>query len=343
MLVINPLKPFYLDKDNKVIRMGNFKDTAKEVEFEDDVLVKLFKYVSNPISRDELINRIIKETKLSKIEINDALEYLMSEEFIIKYDDYDLLLKNNRLNRQNLFFSMCSDKIKDWNIKKQPNILILGLGGVGSNVSVLLSRAGFNKFTLVDCDIVEESNLIRQLPYTEMDIGNNKTNVMFEKIKNNNNIINIYNKKINKEEDIENEIKKSDFVVCTLDKPSRIIRRIINNLCVKYNKPVIFSGFAEHVAMIGPFIKPGKTACLKCIEKNILEEPMNNVRITPSYGPLCILISSIVSNEVINYFYKYNKNNLLGKTLMFNMMSYEQNIIKWDKKEDCEVCSDDCE
>ena len=126
-----------------------------------------------------------------------------------------------------------------------------------------------------------------------------------------------------------------------MDKPVRIIRRIINELCVKYNKPVIFSGFSEHVAMIGPFVIPGKTACLKCIDKEMNEEPMNNVLITPSYGPLCLMISSLITNEVINYFYKFNPNNLIGKTMMFNILTYELNIINWERNKSCEVCNND--
>lgn len=236
---------------------------------------------------------------------------------------------------------MTSDDIKNWNLENQPNILILGLGGVGSNVAVVLSRAGFKKFTIVDCDKVEESNLIRQYPYESKDIGNYKTDVLKKKIKNEENEIKTLNRKITKSEDIEEEIACCDFVLCTLDKPSRIIRRLINDLCVKYNKPVMFSGFSEHVAMIGPFVVPRKSACLKCMLKDMEEEPLNNVITTPSYGPLCLLISSIVSNEIINYYYKFNKNNLIGKTLMINILTYEQELIKWERKEDCGVCGND--
>ena len=340
MLIINSLKPFYVDKENKLIRMGNFKDTAKEIEFEDDSLIILFNNVLNPISKEDLINKTMKDTGLSKEDINGAIEYLLEEKFIINYDDYEKLL-NSDLNRQNMYFSMCSDEFKEWNIDIQPRILVLGLGGVGSNVSLLLSRAGFKKFTFVDCDVVEKSNLIRQLPYSYSDIGKNKTDVLSKLLSNEENTIDTYNKKILNESDIEDKIVNFDFVICTLDKPSRIIRRIINKLCIKHNKPVIFSGFSEHVAMIGPFIEPNKTACLMCIEKHMNEEPMNNVINTPSYGPLCMLISSIVSNEIINYYYKFNSNNLLGKTMMINMLTYEQSIINWNKKEDCEVCHND--
>ena len=177
MLIINSLKPFYVDKENKLIRMGNFKDTAKEIEFEDDSLIILFNNVLNPISKEDLINKTMKDTGLSKEDINGAIEYLLEEKFIINYDDYEKLL-NSDLNRQNMYFSMCSDEFKEWNIDIQPRILVLGLGGVGSNVSLLLSRAGFKKFTFVDCDVVEKSNLIRQLPYSYSDIGKNKTDVL---------------------------------------------------------------------------------------------------------------------------------------------------------------------
>lgn len=36
MLILNTTKPFYVDKINKVVRMGNFKETGKEIEYEND-------------------------------------------------------------------------------------------------------------------------------------------------------------------------------------------------------------------------------------------------------------------------------------------------------------------
>lgn len=341
MLIINPLKPFYDDKDNNCLRMGNFKNTAKEICYSDDSLVELFRFLKSPIEKEDLINKMLSITNYSRDEYESLIDYLVDEHFIIDYNLYNKIIKNNKYNRQNLYFSMVSDNIKEWTIDNQPNILILGLGGIGSNVALTLSRSGFTNFTFVDCDIVEESNLIRQLPYKKEHIGIKKTEALESIISDSDNVINIKNVKIEKEEDIRAEIKNSDFVLCTLDKPQRIIRRLINSLCVKYNKPVIFAGFSEHVAMIGPFVVPGKSACLKCIEKEMNEEPLYNVIMTPSYGPICMMISSIVSNEIINYYYKYNKKNLIGKTLMFDILDYNRKIMKWKKKEKCEVCDSD--
>ena len=234
---------------------------------------------------------------------------------------------------------MFTNEFVDCNEKfRKKKILILGLGGIGANVAIILSRAGFENLFLVDYDFVENSNLIRQYPYEFDDVGLSKCDVLLKKIATKSNNINVKKIKIENDIDIEQEIKISDFVLCTIDKPARVIRRLINNLCVKYHKPVLFCGFSEHVAMVGPFVVPNKTACLLCIEKNLNEKPLNNVDYVPSYGPLCLLISSIVSNEIINYYVKYKPDNLIGKTLMFDMFSYQSKIIGWKKKRNCKVC-----
>ena len=203
-------------------------------------------------------------------------------------------------------------------------------------VAIILERAGFNNFTIIDCDAVEESNLIRQFPYNDEDIGKLKTDVLQGKLKNSQ--VKSKNLKIVNENDIVNEIQLSDFVLCTVDKPQRIIRRLINKVCVENSKSVLFCGFSEYVAMIGPFIEPKTTACLSCIEKQTTETPMNNVELVPSFGPLCLLIFSLVSNEIINYFSKYKEINLVGKTLMFDMLTYQTEIIEWQKNPKCKEC-----
>ena len=104
MLIINTLKSFYIDNDSKIIRMGNFKNSAKEIEYEDDTLILLFESIKEPISKEDLIDKLKKETKLSSNEIDDAIEYLKQENFIIDYDNYTNIISDELLNRQKLFF-----------------------------------------------------------------------------------------------------------------------------------------------------------------------------------------------------------------------------------------------
>lgn len=336
MLILNTTKPFYVDKVNKIVRMGNFKETGKEIDYEDEIFLSLINNLKEPIEENELIEKIFKETNIDKNEVKNIIAYLIEENFIIKNEEYEKICKSE-YSRQDLFFSLFTDNFKqNKKIFADKTVLVLGLGGVGANVAYMLSRAGFENFILVDNDIVEHSNLIRQYPYQKRDLGRNKTEVLASKLDGN-----IVTKKImiDKKEQILKDIQKCDIVICTLDKPFRVIRRLINDICVSENKPVIFAGFAEHVAMIGPFVIPHETACLKCIDKETTDIPLENVKNIPSYGPLCALISSIVVNEIIKYFNNYTEYNLRGKTMMFNFATYDTQIINWNKKDTCEVCA----
>lgn len=343
-VIINKNKPFYHDETNNKIRMGNFKETAKELEYEDESVLSIFNNAKDPIEYNELIRKVSEETKVKEDEIDQALTYLLSEAFIIDYSKYDKVIKKEDTSRMNLYLSMFKNEYKNYEeVFKNKKILVLGLGGIGSNVINILVRSGFKNFIIVDNDIVEKSNLQKQFFFNQEDIGRLKTKVISEKISAFNKDINIkeVNLLVKTEEDIEEYINESDIVISTVDKPARKIRRIVNRACLNIKKPVIFAGFSEHYGMIGPFVVPGKTACLVCNETETLYDLIENRDIIPSYGPLCLTISSIIADEIINFFtnYKYKDDTLQGKTLMFDFYNYSTNKIKWNKNINCKECA----
>ncbi len=65
----------------------------------------------------------------------------------------------------------------------EAHIVVIGIGGVGSWVAEALARNAIGKLTLIDLDIVAESNINRQLPALSNTIGHNKIDVMAERIK----------------------------------------------------------------------------------------------------------------------------------------------------------------
>lgn len=65
---------------------------------------------------------------------------------------------------------------------RQSHILVIGIGGVGSWVVEALARNAIGKITLIDMDVVAESNINRQLPAQTNTIGRNKIDVMKERI-----------------------------------------------------------------------------------------------------------------------------------------------------------------
>ena len=71
------------------------------------------------------------------------------------------------------------DKIKALEDKV---ILVIGIGGVGGTALEALARSGFKKFILIDADVVDESNLNRQILYTSNDVGKDKTFVAKQRL-----------------------------------------------------------------------------------------------------------------------------------------------------------------
>ena len=110
------------------------------------------------------------------------------------------------------------------------NILIVGLGGVGSFAAEFLVRSGIGNLTIVDGDIVDITNINRQLPALNSTIGKNKTDVVAERILDINPEVNL--KKINEflEPERMEEIltqEKFDYVLDCIDSLSPKLAIII--------------------------------------------------------------------------------------------------------------------
>ena len=122
--------------------------------------------------------------------------------------------------------------VKEEGIKRlqSANILIVGLGGVGSFAAEFLVRAGIGNLTIVDGDTVDITNINRQLPALNSTIGKNKTDVVAERILDINPEINL--KKIDEflEPERMEEIltqEKFDYVLDCIDSLSPKLALII--------------------------------------------------------------------------------------------------------------------
>ncbi len=74
-----------------------------------------------------------------------------------------------------------------WDIEAQEklklaNVLVVGCGGIGCLSAELLARAGVGKITLIDADVIETSNLQRQIAYTPADLGFYKAEILAKRL-----------------------------------------------------------------------------------------------------------------------------------------------------------------
>ena len=137
---------------------------------------------------------------------------------------------------QTLFSKNVPDTI---NILQNSKIGIAGCGGLGSNIAVMLTRAGIGKLILADFDKVEISNLNRQHFFLS-DIGKFKLEALSIHLKNINPDIklDLINKRIINE-DIEQTFKEADILIEAFDKAEEKMCLIKNWLKIFKNRPVI--------------------------------------------------------------------------------------------------------
>lgn len=118
---------------------------------------------------------------------------------------------------------------------------IAGLGGLGSNIAVSLTRAGVGRLMLVDFDRVELSNLNRQ-QYFVRHIGRYKTEALTEILRDINPYVEIHSQTVRVTEENASEIFKDYNIVCeAFDRPENKAM-LINTLLTENNDKIIVSG-----------------------------------------------------------------------------------------------------
>jgi adenylyltransferase/sulfurtransferase len=177
---------------------------------------------------------------------------------------------------------------------RKSHIFIAGAGGLGSPVSVYLAVAGIGTITLADRDVVEQTNLNRQILHYDRDIGKKKIHSAEEKLTAINPDITI--KVIEATLDETNTahlVGTADGIVDAMDNfPTRYI---LNNEALRKNIP-FFHGAIRGLYGQATTIVPGITPCLRCLfPKAPPQEVFPVVGVTPG------LIGMVQSTEVIKY------------------------------------------
>ncbi len=154
-------------------------------------------------------------------------------------------------------------RLEGWSQKlvKNTRVLIVGVGGLGCEIAKNLAMLGIGHLDLVDLDIVEHSNLNRQILFTGAKLGEPKAVVAATKLTEINPNINVNGYHTSLERLDPAIYRAADVVIGGLD--SMNARLNLNAQCVRFRKPLIdggVSGYHGHVYTIFPF----KNACYEC-------------------------------------------------------------------------------
>lgn len=358
MLYLKPkFKNFYpiIERDFQTIQIGDEPNFAYELVDSEGILRKIIPLLNGNLNKNEILESLVNE-EISIEDLDMVLEVL-DDICLIENDieaealtEWQRVRYNNNLN----FFNIKSDlgHSKESFQKKliDSKILVLGMGGLGSNLLMQLSGLGVGNIKCLDCDIVELKNLNRQVLYSEEFIGQRKTEVGINRLSNFNTNITYesFDKRIESMEDLKGLITKDlDFVFCAADYPPLKINSWVNKLCNENKVPFISGGVG---LACGSFyaVVPSETACLECYYQYIKEnhgEFIEAFKTSPidfnaAIMPNIALLASMMSSEFLRIFLNISEPISVGRKVIVNFLTSEITFDNtWMRNSQCPVCS----
>jgi adenylyltransferase/sulfurtransferase len=150
---------------------------------------------------------------------------------------------------------------------RHKRVAILGMGALGSVIAPWLARAGVGHLTLIDRDLVEASNLQRQLLYNESDLGKPKAEVAAERLSKANSSLELAPVVADLTSGNARELLSGFDLVCD-GTDNFEARFLINDMALLTGTPWIYAGAIGGEGVVWP-LNPPRTPCLRCL----IEEP----------------------------------------------------------------------
>jgi molybdopterin-synthase adenylyltransferase len=217
---------------------------------------------------------------------------------------------------------------------KDANVFVAGVGGLGSISSTYLAAAGIGHLRIVDKDIVEFSNLNRQIIHWTENIGEHKTDSAARKLGRLNPecSIDAVQAEIT-EENCGQLVDGCSIIIDAMD--NMATRKVLNRVSITKRIPYIYGGVHQLDGMATTCI-PGQTPCLECLFPGTGNGP---VKVTPAIlGPVPGIIASIQVIEAVKVLLGI-PGILAGRLLSFCGYDMTFREFKINRAPDCPVCS----
>jgi molybdopterin-synthase adenylyltransferase len=298
------------------------------------------------------------EARFGTEAVRDLIAQLQELEVVEDAADDDRLTEGElaRFDRQIRYFSdigrpgltpsECQERLRE------ARLAVLGVGGLGGWAAWALACCGVGEMWLVDGDRVEESNLNRQILYTEADIGRLKVEAAAERLNAFNSAmrIEVTAKRLESEAEIAEFIAGSDVVIDAADWPAHDIERWCNSACFAAGIPYITMSHFPPIARVGPLFVPGVTGCFACQEAAFRRDyPLFDVaieqrRAQPSpaatLGPACGLIGGQVGLEIMHHITGLAEPSTLGVSHIYDLRTMEVEREPVVPEPGCPVCGE---
>jgi len=221
---------------------------------------------------------------------------------------------------------------------KRARVLMIGTGGLGAPLGLYLAAAGVGHLGLVDFDVVDNSNLQRQVTFTTADIGKSKAESAKARLAALNPSIEIrsYDTRLTSDNALE-LFKDYDIIVDGTDNfPTRFL---VNDACVLLGKPNVYGSIFRFEGQATIFGYPGGP-CYRCLYPE--PPPPGLVPSCAEGGVLGVLpgiVGSIQAMETIKLILG-SGDPLVGRLLLFDALAMRFRELKLRKNPECPVCGE---
>jgi len=221
---------------------------------------------------------------------------------------------------------------------KQAQVLLIGAGGLGAPLGLYLAAAGIGRIGLVDFDVVDASNLQRQITYSTADVGRSKLEVAKERLAGINPHIQIdtYQERLSSENALDTFRSYQIVADGTDNFPTRYL---VNDACVLLGKPNVYGSIFRFEGQASVFYaKEGP--CYRCLYPE--PPPPGLVPSCAEGGVLGVLpgiVGTMQALEVIKLVLGEG-DPLIGRLLLFDALKMRFRELKLRKDPECALCSE---
>jgi adenylyltransferase/sulfurtransferase len=221
---------------------------------------------------------------------------------------------------------------------KKAKVLIIGTGGLGSPISLYLAAAGIGTLGLVDFDVVESSNLQRQIVHGNSTLGLPKVESAKQRLQDLNSHIqiNTYDTAFNTDNALE-LVGAYDLVIDGTDNFET--RYLVNDACVQLGKPLVYGAIYRFDGQISVLNYKGGP-CYRCLFPQAPPaELAPNCSAGGVIGVLPGVVGMIQATEAIKLLIGIG-DPLSGRLMRFDALAMKFSEIRFKRRADCPCCSE---
>jgi sulfur-carrier protein adenylyltransferase/sulfurtransferase len=219
---------------------------------------------------------------------------------------------------------------------RDARVLIVGAGGLGSPAAMYLAAAGVGQITLVDDDVVDLTNLHRQLLYATPDVGRRKLEVARERLQGLNPLVEVtvHEGRLTAQNALALVAGHQVALDATDNFPTRYA---LNDACLAQGVPFVYGSVARFEGQVSVFAAPDGP-CYRCLFPD-LPAP-GTVPTCAEEGVLGVvpgIIGLLQATEVIKLLTGIGT-PLVGQLLLLDLLEHETQRIGVPKRPDCQAC-----